>query len=131
MLSVLALFLICSNLIAFFLGTILNVLVIYLCFRVTNIEINRMRWAIALAAIAELAVCTVLIGLQTGFEEINGFPSIILLGFVVYFPNAIAFCFWESFLLLFVFRLISLPISFLHRYSIICGYEINSLPIFL
>ncbi|KHN73540.1 hypothetical protein Tcan_13213 [Toxocara canis] len=121
MLSALAIVLICSNWLAFAIGVVSNILVTVLCFMVHNEEIRVFRWGFAMVSIVELAECFVLTALQIGLEHMDGTTAVLLMGFVAYFPKVVVMIFYLAFLALFVLRTLSLPISFVYRYAIICG----------
>ncbi|VDM49535.1 unnamed protein product [Toxocara canis] len=119
--SAFAIVLICNNLICFFLGIFFNTIIVYLCFTVRNAEIKASRWGIVMAASFELAESIVLTALHVGLGEVNGTPSVVLLGIAADLPLLVAQSIYVTFLTLLVLRLVSLPLSFLYRYAIICG----------
>lgn len=53
-----------SNWLAFLLGTVANILVVYLCFKVRNTEIKTLRRCLASVAVFELVECVDLSAMQ-------------------------------------------------------------------
>uniref|UniRef100_A0A0M3IJG5 G_PROTEIN_RECEP_F1_2 domain-containing protein n=1 Tax=Ascaris lumbricoides TaxID=6252 RepID=A0A0M3IJG5_ASCLU len=110
-----------SNWLAFLLGTVANILVVYLCFKVRNTEIKTLRRCLASVAVFELVECVDLSAMQAGIQKLNGIPSITLKGIVDCFPIVVAKCFYVIFFAMIILRLLSLPMSFLYRFAMICG----------
>ncbi|KHN82359.1 hypothetical protein Tcan_12644 [Toxocara canis] len=90
--------------------------------KVEDGEIRRNRPVMILTAITELFERVDLALLQVGLYQDNSIASVVLLGAVSHAPTVLGDTLYATFVFVFVLRLVTLPLGFMHRYAAICEY---------
>lgn len=119
----LAVVLVVSNWLTFPIGIFSNSALIWLCLKVKDNEIRRSRWIIVSTATIELCECVTLVVLHLGLYHNGNISSMLIMGIVSNMPVVIAVILYASFVLIFIFRMLQLPLGFMYRYATICGKQ--------
>ncbi|KHN83101.1 hypothetical protein Tcan_10693 [Toxocara canis] len=104
-------------------GLSANIFVIVLCFKAKTIDSMKARIFIGWRASVDFTMAVVYTALQLGLTVNNSYITVLIYGPAAEFPTTVLKGLCTLLLFLFNLDLVSLSISIVYRYSIICGHS--------